>query len=478
MRTSARDYTRATFGDPFPLKANRRGRHTYVVEGVDHEGSVFQIKRTRPTAAEAQDALQEALEQARTGRKVKAPVAQRVTMQKLYDRWWEHEARIAADPRTTSRVLSDSSRIKYRDTWHRHLQPVLAGQIADTLTHAEVYGLLHAPRSAKPKPLLDTLRSLFRYAEIAGIIEPSQNPTKGSFGVSKPKPTPEPIAPDVLGIIEDHLATLKPVGVRKDVMRLHDSFVLMRATGMRISEVLAVRVRDFEPNRHIIKVNARVARSLRDDGGAGTQTKVLEGSKTISGVRTLTIDKRAAKVLSERAKGRSPDDFFFPTSTGRAMSTESWRNALATEVSRINDARAAAELPPIPSIHPHQLRVTVATQLVGELVRKYGLAAGLETARKQLGHRSTATLMHYVTEEVQAEDNSAILSGLDPVVARRRAAEEAVAALEDADPQLNFALDVVSSERSVHVVATIDLSEEQRIAIVAVLEPLGIRLLS
>lgn len=477
MKTSARDYTRATFGEPFPLKSNRRGRHTFIVEGVDHEGETFQIKRTRPTSSEAQDALRDAIVRARDGL-TRTPVAERVTMRALYERWWDHEAAIAADPRTTSRVLSDSSRIKYRDTWHRHLEPALGDRLAETITHAEVYDLLHAPRSAAPKPLLDTLRSLFRYAEIAGIVTPGANPTKGSFGISKPKPAPEPIDASVLGVIEDHLAALKPAGVRKDVLRLHDSFVLMRATGMRVSEVLAVRVRDFDPVRRTVKVNARVARSLRDDGAAGTQTKVLDGSKTLAGVRTLTIDERAARILIERAKGRAPEDFFFPTSTGRAMATESWRNALAIEVAHINRARAAADLPLIPTIHPHQLRVTVATQLVGDLVQRYGLAAGLESARKQLGHKSIATLTHYVTEEVQAEDNSAILSGLDPVLARRRAAEAAVQKIEADDPQLNFALEVVSSERSVHVVSTIPLSEAQRAAITAVLDPLGIRLLS
>lgn len=478
VRTTERDYTRATFGDPFPLKANRRGRHTYVVEGVDHEGTTFQIKRTRTTAAEAQEALKEAIEQALAGRKAAAPVTQRVTMQKLYDRWWEHEARIASDPRTTSRVLSDSSRIKYRDTWNRHLKDALGDQIADTLTHAQVYAFLHAPRTAKPKPLLDTLRSLFRYAEIAGIIDPNQNPTRGSFGVSKPKPAPEPIEKWVLGVIEDHLAALEPIGRRKDAMRMHDSFALMRATGMRISEVLALRVRDFDPVKRTLKVNARVARSLRDDSDEGTMTKVLDGSKTLAGARTLTLDESEAKILSARRENRKADDFFFPTSSGRAIATESWRNALAVEVARINALRETLGEPPIPSIHPHQLRVTVATHLVQELVAKHGLAAGLESARKQLGHRSTATLTHYVTEEAQAEDNSAILSSLNPVVARRRAAEDAVAALEDAHDDLVLALDVVSSERAVHVVATIDLTEEQRAAVIEVLEPLGIRLLS
>lgn len=473
-RTSSRDRSRATFGEPFALpRKSKRDPHTYVVQGVDDDKSRFQIKRSAPTAAAALEAVQQAVEEARFG--VAPRVVDDVTMSALFDRWWDHEetvADLASRGKTSSRALADSSRIKYRDVWHRHLNERLGTRRVSTIRHAEVYDLLHEKRSFQPKPLLDVLRVLFRYAENAGLVDTGQNPMRGSFQLPTSKPEPKPMPVEVLDVIEAHLATLKPGGRRRDAMRLHDSFVLMRATGVRISELLAVRVRDVDLAARAVSVRAHMTRTIDEEGA---RFEAVEGSKTIAGERTVIVSRRIADMLKSRMAGKTPQGFLFATSTGRAVVPESWRNELSREIERINEKRAEAGLSLLEGIHPHRLRVTVASQIVKGLVEKYGLAAGLESARKHLGHRTTATLVHYVTEEVQVEDHSAILDELDSVALRERTAQQIIDRLSAGDPFL--VLEVVSSERTVGVIVVDPLDDDQRKRVQDALAEHEIRLL-
>ena len=481
-RTSTRDRSLATFGEPYARKrASKRDPHVYVVQGTDADGSRFQIKRSASSAAAALEAVQQAVEEARFGA---APRRVDVTMATLFERWWSHEERVSAlvaRGATTSRALSDSSRIKYREVWRRYLASRLGDRRVGTLTHAEVYDLLHEPRprvdgrgDVQPKPLVDVLRALFKHAENAGLIESARNPMRGSFDLPAPRPEPKPLDVATLDVIEQHLATLTPKGNRVDALRLHDSFVLLRATGLRISELLALRVRDIDLKARSVTVRSHIARVANGDGA---RFAAVDGSKTASGERTVVVTQRVAEMLRHRIAGKQPDAHLFATSTGRPVVPESWRNELAREVRRINEARAEADLPLLEDVHPHRLRATVATQIVQALVEKHGLAAGLTSAQRLLGHSTTATLVHYVTAEAQVEDHSAILDALDPVSSREAKAREVVDRLIAEDAWYITALDVVTSARTVAVACSEPLDDERRAYAEAALAEHGIPLL-
>lgn len=481
-RTSTRDRSLATFGEPYARKrASKRDPHVYVVQGTDADGSRFQIKRSAGSAAAALEAVQQAVEEARFGA---APRRVDVTMATLFERWWSHEERVSAlvaRGATTSRALSDSSRIKYREVWRRYLASRLGDRRVGTLTHAEVYDLLHEPRprvdgrgDVQPKPLVDVLRALFKHAENAGLIESARNPMRGSFDLPAPRPEPKPLDVATLDVIEQHLATLTPKGNRVDALRLHDSFVLLRATGLRISELLALRVRDIDLKARSVTVRSHIARVASGDGA---RFAAVDGSKTASGERTVVVTQRIAEMLRHRIAGKQPDAHLFATSTGRPVVPESWRNELAREVRRINEARAEADLPLLEDVHPHRLRATVATQIVQALVEKHGLAAGLTSAQRLLGHSTTATLVHYVTAEAQVEDHSAILDALDPVSSREAKAREVVDRLIAEDAWYITALDVVTSARTVAVACSEPLDDERRAYAEAALAEHGIPLL-
>lgn len=477
MTRAAKDRTTASFGAHF-LRSRTKKNDPYVrvVQGSMPDGSRFQLKRSAPTDAAAIAAIETAISQARDGA---APrTASRVTMQQVFDRWWKQQIKLgeAVDAgKTTARALSGASLLKYGGVWRKHLAPVLGKRVADTVTHSEIYDLLHEPRASKPKPLLDVLRVLFRYAAGAGIIESHRNPTLGDFGLPSAKPQPAPLTVEELDIIETHLAHRKPAWRLTDPMRLHDSFVVMRASGMRISEVLALRVRDFDPATRRVIVREHITRTIRADGASGSTSQSAPGTKTDAGERTLVLPQRAASIVGARATDKAPAAFLFATSNGTSMATENWRKELADEVASINETRADKGLPVLTNIHPHRIRATVASLIVKALVAKHGVAAGLEGARVQLGHAGTTTLRHYVEEVALVEDHSDILDQLDSVAMRERKAREIIAALADDDPFL--ALDVVSSARAVGVTALEPLTADQRQTVLAALEPHALRLL-
>lgn len=158
------------------------------------------------------------------------------------------------------------------------------------------------------------------------------------------------------------------------------------------------------------------------------------------------------------------------------MATENWRTELRAEIVALNKKRKEEGLPPLTDIHPHRLRATVASTIVKALVARHGVAAGLEAARRQLGHEGIATLRHYVDEAVTVVDHSDVLDELDSVAMKQRAAHQVIERLSRNDPFLG--LEVVSSERSVGVVATESLTEAQRAVVVEALAQHDLRLLS
>lgn len=254
-------------------------------------------------------------------------------------------------------------------------------------------------------------------------------PTTGTFRIAKTKPNPKPLPVEEIDAIEAHLASLTRAGRRTDPQMLHDSFVLMRSTGARISEILAIGVDTFDPPTRRLKIVRHVARTL-GASGTGSSYDVVDGSKTIASERTVIVPQRGADIIVARSKGKSGSALIFPTDTGKPTSTQNWRSRFAREMVRLNRERELAGLPSIDDVHAHRTRATVASALVQALVAEKGLHAGLESARRQLGHKTIAPLVHYVVEEATVEDHSDVLDRLDSLqTSRKRLADALDAAL-------------------------------------------------
>jgi len=414
MARPTQDLAGALFGEPWQAR-DRFGipikPPTWRMIATFPDGTRLTIARRGSTDAEAFeriDALRRRPHGARAGTKW--------TMQSVWEDWWtwsETESsgarKALADGATSRSPLKwqDATRVRYKGIWTNHLASKWGHREPGSLTRAEIYEWLREPRKVQPKMLLDALRVVCRHAEDRGVAP--FDPTRGGFSLPQRRPTPRPLTTDQLDTIEEHLRCLTASSRQPDGMRLHDGWVIMRSTGARLSEMLALQVRDFDPHSGTLYIGRRhIAKQVTANG---TSTLgVVEGTKTKAGVRRVPVTPVGSAVLEARCDGRSPSDFVLSDQNGRWVSTNAFSNALRREMRRIGiDATA------------HDLRDTLSTIIAHELVQRRGYQAGLAAAARHLGHSSPKSLPAYVDESQVIDTEIASIVADTDLRARRMA---------------------------------------------------------
>jgi integrase/recombinase XerD len=217
---------------------------------------------------------------------------------------------------------------------------------------------------------LATIRVFFRWLESTGLI--TENPSddldrptqwKRLPGVLSPRqmkqlveaPRPDPAAaPEAL-----------PLWVRDKAM-----LELMYACGLRASEVAGLRIGDFHPNLGVVTVT----------GKGNKQRLVPVGKPAQEAVRQYLDDCRARLVKGTGKKPR-PD-----RSDGRLLLSKTGRPLERVAVWQL--VRKNAKAAGLPRTHPHLLRHSFATHLVGG-------GADLRVVQELLGHADIATTQIY-----------------------------------------------------------------------------------
>lgn len=420
MAGQTRDLEGAHFGEPWQAR-DRSGvpisPPTWRVVAAFPDGERVTVARRGRTDAEAYERI-DALRKRPYG----AGAGTRWTMQEVWDDWWvttsgasEASRRTLPDGAMTRSTLiwQDSTRVRYRGIWQKHLTEKWADRDPASITRAEIYEWLHEPRTVQPKMLLDALRVICRHAENRGIMP--TDPTHGGFQLSAKKPEPRPLTSDQLDLIEDHLETLKASPRQPDAMRLHDGWVILRASGARISEMLSLQVGDFDAATGTLAIGQRHLAKVTTPDGRST-IALVEGTKTSAGTRRVPVTPDGAALLTKRADGRASNAFIIANADGRRVSTNAFSNALFREMRRIGIEATA-----------HDLRDTISTTIAKEMVVRRGLQAGLLAAARHLGHSSTKSLPAYVDDsQVLDVEMAEVIAATDPR-ARRLADVQAVA---------------------------------------------------
>jgi len=164
--------------------------------------------------------------------------------------------------------------------------------------------------------------------------------------------------------------------------------LFIAATGLRVGEVAALRVRDFDVATKTIRVTKSLssATSSRRNGSASGAKK----PKTKSSIRRIDLSAKIVEILIEQVAGRSQDAHLFTSVSGHRFNP---KNFARRDWSR---ARINANVPA--HYTPHDLRHFAASQLLAVLPP--------ENVYKYLGHASPRVTMsiyaHLIPERSQA----------------------------------------------------------------------------
>ena len=208
--------------------------------------------------------------------------------------------------------------------------------------------------------MISSLRSFFKYLKVNHIIK--DNPMTL---ISNPKL--EKKLPKYLTINE--VESMLNAPDMSDKIGIRDAFILelLYVSGIRVSELVNIKINDIETSERRIKIL----------GKGSKERYVLYGS------RCQELLSKYIKVRNEFLK--YPNDYLLLSLTGRKLNPREVRNI----INRIK-IKAGVDI----SISPHTFRHTFATHMLNE-------GADIRAVQELLGHEnlSTTTIYTHLTNE-------------------------------------------------------------------------------
>jgi integrase/recombinase XerC len=228
------------------------------------------------------------------------------------------------------------------------------------ITHLDIRGFLAylkekgvAKKSITRK--LSALRSFFKYLVTEGII--SEDPTQMVQGMKLPKKLPQFLYPSE---VEALLSAPK-----NDILGIRDRAImeLLYATGVRVSELVSIKLKDINMGANFIIVYGKGSRE-----------------------RIVFFGSKAAESLEEYLKKSRPYlvknlscEYLFLNKNGTKLTDRSVRRIIDKYVKELSLKK---------NISPHTLRHTFATHMLNN-------GADLKTVQELLGHVSLSTTQLY-----------------------------------------------------------------------------------
>ena len=283
---------------------------------------------------------------------------------------------------------------RYTSSLEHHVLPALGEYQLMEVTVSRVDRFLRTLAASTPglaKTARTVLTGMFKLAVRHDAVR--ANPVRDVRLPSKGKQPVQALTVDEVGALREGLRKWQDgTGYRgprrgTDVLDVVD---VMLGTGLRISEVLALRWDDVDLGEHPTLTVSGTLVYLKAKG-----LRRQPHAKTASGFRVLTLPAFAVEVLLRRRVESFPTETnaVFPSGAGTWKWPNNYRRTLREALKTIEGQGG---------ISPHVFRKSVATLIDAE--------ATLEAAAAVLGHSGTSvTSKHYVAKAAAAPDMSAIL---------------------------------------------------------------------
>lgn len=352
-----------------PLRIGQHGKitRTHLGEGVwlarckfrDSDGVVRRVERRGPAGTPdkygklAEDVLIEALTDRRPPSNDEISLDTKIST--LVDR---HIARLTEDGRSPATI---STYQFAAEKLAKIAGSVRVGEATPDRIDAAIRSMrtAHGPTMARQSKTI--MKGAFQLAVMAKVL--GANPVRDVDSI-KSKHQPKGAAALTGDQLRDLLSKLRvdDYCLRNDLV---DPITMLIATGLRRSELLALRWADYNETTSTVTITGKVVRAK----GLGLQR--IEATKSAAGKRTLPLPQFAAAALSDRRSREFLGDqiMIFPSTAG------TWRdpNNFGKQWRKVRDDLG------VPGVTTHSFRKTM-----GDLIDEEGLSA--RVGADHLGH--------------------------------------------------------------------------------------------
>lgn len=267
----------------------------------------------------------------------------------------------AASPHTVAAYRRDLTRFERHLGRDRRTDDWTRKELEDFVATLDAPGIELSPRSVAR--LLSAIRSFGKWC--LREQHATHNPADAVTGPKPGRPLPV-----FLSETEAETLMLAPEGDGPLAMRDRAMLELLYASGLRVSELITVRLGDLELERGIIRVT-----------GKGQKTRLVPlGDEARDAIRAWLSAGRPELIARATRNGlrRLPDAVFITARGGPMTRQGFWKN--------LKRYAGLAELPSETS--PHKLRHSFATHLLDG-------GADLRSVQAMLGHADIATTQIY-----------------------------------------------------------------------------------
>ena len=238
--------------------------------------------------------------------------------------------------------------------------PVLISEIDELDVRSFVVSLYrsHAPSSIARK--VSSIKGFFAFLKQRKLLPAS--PTRGVSAPKIPKKLPNFLSVDeIFHLLDDGEGEESPLMLRDRAI-----LELIYSSGLRVSEVVSLDVRQVDASVQLIRVV----------GKGGKERIVPVGGKAVAAIRAYL--KRRDE-LARKRKGKEPTQALFLNRFGGRLTARSVERMVKTYALKRGMVRR---------INPHALRHSFATHLLGA-------GADLRSIQEMLGHASLSTTQKY-----------------------------------------------------------------------------------
>ncbi|MEE9159101.1 MAG: tyrosine-type recombinase/integrase [Gammaproteobacteria bacterium] len=325
-------------------------------------------------------------EQARASQPTIAKCAKRMKLGEFVSAFWLKRSK---EQHGSSTQSTESSRLK------NYLLPYFGQRYLDRITQSDVATYLNnlegkrgdkGELSGRSKQnLFGLLHSILQYAVELGQLE--KNPIARALGSRRNivRPTADRTEKPILSA-EDIWAIIGKVEERF-IPLIH----CFARTGLRASEVFGFKWKDYDAERRTLSVH----RAIVNGKEGKTKSKGSEQVKGVDGVLAAELEKQQQHVLWLLRRFPTPEDYIFPTRTGKAHRQDDiCRRVLYPAMDKAGIKRGKRT-------HGwHIFRHTAITKVLEE-------TGDIHRASRFAGHASVAfTQQVYIHADPQAVDNA------------------------------------------------------------------------